>query len=112
MKRTVCLVIIFLLAQVLSSLVVLFFFNLSDLLHEGRLDVNALATSPSALGISLLLNGAVVWAVMTLLRWTDRKSFRFGPNKMACIRRRGLMDVARHIYCELVAGDFDIRGLE
>ena len=67
MKRTVCLVIIFLLAQVLSSLVVLFFFNLSDLLHEGRLDVNALATSPSALGISLLLNGAVVWAVMTLL---------------------------------------------
>lgn len=54
MKRTVCLVIIFLLAQVLSSLVVLFFFNLSDLLHEGRLDVNALATSPSALGISLL----------------------------------------------------------
>ena len=77
MKRTVCLVIIFLLAQVLSSLVVLFFFNLSDLLHEGRLDVNALATSPSALGISLLLNGAVVWAVMTLLRWTDRKSFRF-----------------------------------
>ena len=77
MKRTVCLVIIFLLARVLSSLVVLFFFNLSDLLHEGRLDVNALATSPSALGISLLLNGAVVWAVMTLLRWTDRKSFRF-----------------------------------
>ena len=81
MKRTVCLVIIFLLAQVLSSLVVLFFFNLSDLLHEGRLDVNALATSPSALGISLLLNGAVVWAVMTLLRWTDRKSFRFGQIK-------------------------------
>ena len=80
MKRTVCLVIIFLLAQVLSSLVVLFF-NLSDLLHEGRLDVNALATSPSALGISLLLNGAVVWAVMTLLRWTDRKSFRFGQIK-------------------------------
>ena len=85
MKRTVCLVIIFLLAQVLSSLVVLFFFNLSDLLHEGRLDVNALATSPSALGISLLLNG---------------------------IRRRGFMDVARHIYCKPVAGDFDIRGLE
>ena len=49
MKRTVCLVIIFLLAQVLSSLVVLFFFNLSDLLHEGRLDVNALASSPSVI---------------------------------------------------------------
>mgnify|MGYP003377058009 CR=1 FL=1 len=81
MKRTICLVIIFLLAQVLSSLVVLFFFNLSDLLHEGRLDVNALAASPSALGISLLLNGVVVWAVMTLLRWTDRKSFRFGQIK-------------------------------
>ena len=46
MKRTVCLVVIFLLAQVLSSLAVLFFFNLSDLLHEGRLDVNALAASP------------------------------------------------------------------
>ena len=62
----------------LGSLVL---FNLSDLLHEGRLDVNALAASPSALGISLLLNGVVVWAVMTLLRWTDRKSFRFGQIK-------------------------------
>lgn len=81
MKRTVCLVIIFLLAQFLSSLAVLFFFNLSNLVHEGRLDVNALETSPSALGISLLLNGVVVWAVMTLLRWTDRKGFRFGQIK-------------------------------
>ena len=81
MKRTVCLVVIFLLAQVLSSMVVLFFSNLSGLLHEGRLDVNALASSPSALGLSLLLNGGVVWAAMTLLRWTDRKSFRFGQVK-------------------------------
>ncbi len=81
MKRTVCLVIIFLSTQFLSSLAVLFCFNLSDLLHEGRLDVNALAASPSALGLSLLLSGAVVWAVMTLLGWTDRRSFRFGRMK-------------------------------
>ena len=76
MKRTICLILIFLLSQALSSLVAIFFFNLPNLLQEGRLDMNILATSPSALGISLLINGAVVWAIMTLLRWTDRKSFR------------------------------------
>lgn len=78
MRRTICLVLIFLLAQLLSSMVVMFFFNLPNLLHEGTLDVNVLASSPTALGISLWLNGAVVWAAMTLLRWTDRKSFRAG----------------------------------
>ena len=78
MRRTICLVLIFLLAQLLSSMVVMFFFNLPNLLHEGTLDVNVLASSPTALGISLWLNGAVVWAAMTLLRWPDRKSFRAG----------------------------------
>ncbi|MCD8317435.1 MAG: CPBP family intramembrane metalloprotease [Paraprevotella sp.] len=78
MKRTICLIFIFLLAQLLSSMVVMFFFNLPTLLHKGQLDVNALAGSPSAVGLSLLLNGALVWAVMTLLRWTDRRSFRLG----------------------------------
>ncbi len=62
MRRTICLVLIFLLAQLLSSMVVMFFFNLPNLLHEGTLDVNVLASSPTALGISLWLNGAVVWA--------------------------------------------------
>ena len=75
MKRTICLVLIFLLSQLLSSMVALFFFNLPNLFQASRLDVNMLADSPSAVGVSLLLNGALVWAVMTLLHWTDRKGF-------------------------------------
>ena len=77
MRRTVCLVCIFLAAQLLASMVVMFFFNLPGLLRDGRLDLDVVA-SPGALGISLVLSAALVWAVMTLLRWTDRKSFRSG----------------------------------
>lgn len=78
MKRAIWLVVIFFLAQLLSSLAVLFFFNLPNLLHEGRWDGDASEISPSAMGISLLLNGAVVWAAMNLLGWTDRGSYRLG----------------------------------
>ena len=77
MKRTVCLVLIFLLAQLLSSLAVLFFFNLPALLQDGHLEMGVLAESPTAISVSLILNAVVVWAVMTLLRWTDRRSFRW-----------------------------------
>ena len=76
MKRTICLVLIFLVAQLLSSLVVLFFFNLPGLLQEGCLEMDVLATSPAAVSIALWLNAIMVWTAMTLLRWTDRKSFR------------------------------------
>ncbi len=77
MKRTVCLVLIFLLAQLLSSLAVLFFFNLPALLQDGHLEMGVLAESPTAISVSLILNAVVMWAVMTLLRWTDRRSFRW-----------------------------------
>ena len=75
MRRTVCLVCIFLAAQLLASMVVMFFFNLPGLLRDGKLDLDVVA-SPEALGLSLVLSAALVWAVMALLRWTDRKSFR------------------------------------
>ena len=75
MRRAVCLVCIFLASQLLASMVVMFFFNLPGLLREGRLDLDA-GASPAALGLSLMLSAALVWAVMTLLRWTDRKGFR------------------------------------
>ena len=76
MRRTICLVLIFLLAQLLSSLAVLFFFNLPGLLQDGCLEMGVLAESPVAISVSLMLNAAIVWGVMALLRWTDRKSFR------------------------------------
>lgn len=76
MKRTVCLVLIFLLSQLLSSMVALFFFNLPNLLQASRLDVNVLAVSSTAVSVSLFLTGALVWAIMTLLHWTDWKGFR------------------------------------
>ncbi len=78
MKRTVCLVLVFFASQVLSSLAVLFFFNLPRLLHGEWPDADTLVASPAAMGLSLLLNGAVVWAAMTLLGWIDDGSFRSG----------------------------------
>lgn len=76
MKRTVCLIVLFLLSQLLSSIVILFALNLPALLSEGRMDVNLLVSSPSAVGATLMLSSLLVCGVMSLLRWTDRKSFR------------------------------------
>ncbi len=75
MKRSVCLLMIFIAAQLLSSLVMLFAFNIGNLFEAGNLDVNILAGNPTAQGLSLVLTLFVIWMVMEWLRWTDRKSF-------------------------------------
>ena len=95
MRRTICLVLIFLLAQLLSSLAVLFFFNLPGLLQDGCLEMGVLAESPVAISVSLMLNAAIVWGVMALLRWTDRKSFRLQGHgwKVYVIALLGMMPV-------------------
>lgn len=88
MKRSICLVLLFFLSQIVASIVILFVLNVPALLHEGRLDVNLLLSSPSAVGATLLLSSLLVCGVMALLRWTDRKSFRgqgYGWNIYAAV---------------------------
>ncbi|WP_336525276.1 type II CAAX endopeptidase family protein [Bacteroides acidifaciens] len=75
MKRTIWLIFIFLTAQWIASFIVVFFLNYPSLSQEERLDVAVLASSPSALGLTLLLSGGLVWLTMLFLRWTDCRGF-------------------------------------
>ena len=53
MKRSFCLVVIFLATQFLMAFLVTFVVNLPSLWRDGELNVSTLADNPSALGISM-----------------------------------------------------------
>ena len=74
MKRSFCLVVIFLATQFLMAFLVTFVVNLPSLWRDGELNVSTLADNPSALGISMILTSIVVVAVMTALNWTESAS--------------------------------------
>lgn len=75
MKRTICLIALFLLVQFVSAFLSIFCFNLPNLWREGTLDVNVLFENPSAMGASLILTGVILTMVMWMLNWTDKKGF-------------------------------------
>lgn len=77
MKRSFCLVVIFLATQFLMAFLVTFVVNLPSLWRDGELNVSTLADNPSALGISMILTSIVVVAVMTALNWTERRGFQW-----------------------------------
>lgn len=77
MKRSFCLVVIFLATQFLMAFLVTFMVNLPSLLRNGELNVSTLAENPTALSISMILTAVVVVAVVTALNWTERKGFKW-----------------------------------
>lgn len=76
MKRSICLIIIFLAAQFMCALLMTFLLNLPRLLNDGILEIEAFSNNTSALGLSMILSGIIVITAMYLLKWTDRKSMK------------------------------------
>lgn len=76
MKRSICLIISFLLAQFFSAFFVTFSVNIPRLLNKGQLDLNVLMTHPTALAFSMILSAVLVVGVMWIFKWIDYKSVR------------------------------------
>lgn len=77
MKRSICLVVIFLATQFLMAFLVTFMVNVPSLLRYGELNVSTLAENPTALSISMILTAVVVVSVITALNWTERRGFKW-----------------------------------
>lgn len=76
MKRSICLVVVFLLAQFFSAFFMTFSVNIPHLLNKGELDLNALVNSPTALAFSMILSAVLSVGTMWIFKWLDNRSLR------------------------------------
>lgn len=74
MKRSICLVVLFLLAQFFSAFFITICVNIPHLLGKGKLDLNALVSSPTALAFSMILSAALMVGAMWIFKWLDIRS--------------------------------------
>ena len=75
MKRSICLVVVFLLAQFFSAFFMTFCVNIPHLLNKGELDLNALVNSPTALAFSMILSAVLSVGTMWIFNGWMAEAF-------------------------------------